>query len=177
MFDSSIEFRGDNSIVYICETKDVITLNLKVYNNSVFYMRYENYTNKGIKIVVSEQTNVIFGNDNLISYNTCIRTADSHIIYDSFSHKRINPSKGVYIGDHVWIGQHVLFLKDDCHRFLDEDIEKYSICENNDYIFERDDITLSFDDIEYKLNHSTFDEKMDILNEISLFKDKNRFFI
>ena len=48
MFDSSIEFRGDNSIVYICETKDVITLNLKVYNNSVFYMAYEIYTNKGI---------------------------------------------------------------------------------------------------------------------------------
>lgn len=58
MIDSSIEFRGDNSIVYICETKDVITLDLKVYNNSVFYMGYENCTNKGIKIVVSEQTNV-----------------------------------------------------------------------------------------------------------------------
>ncbi len=50
------------------------------------------------------------------------------------------------------IRENVFFLKDDCHRFLDEDIEKYSIYENNDYIFENDDITLSFDDIEYKLN-------------------------
>ena len=39
-----------------------------------------------------------------------IRTADPHIIYD-IHRKRINPSKSVFIGDHVWCGQNVLLLK------------------------------------------------------------------
>lgn len=109
--NSNIEFRGDNSLIYICESRDKLTLDLKIYNNSTFYMGKENWINKGIKIVISEETNVFFGNDNLISYDTCIRTGDPHILYDVKSHRRINPSKSVYVGDHVWIGQHVFFLK------------------------------------------------------------------
>lgn len=73
--------------------------------------------------------------------------------------------------------ENIFFLKDDCYRFLDEDIKKYSICERNDYIFEKDDTTISFDAIEYKLNHSTLDAKMDLLHKLSSSKDKNRFFI
>lgn len=109
--NSSIEFRGDNSLIYICETDDKLNIDVKIYNNSTFYMGKNNWTNKGIKIVISEETNVFFGNDNLISYDTCIRTGDPHILYDAKTHKRINPSRSVYIGDHVWIGQHVYFLK------------------------------------------------------------------
>lgn len=109
--DSNIEFRGDNSIIYICETDDIITLDVKVYNNSTFYVGENIWINKGIKIVISEETNVFFGRDCLISYDTCIRTGDPHLLYDCNTLERINQSKSVYVGDHVWIGQHAYILK------------------------------------------------------------------
>ena len=40
-----------------------------------------------------------------------MRTADPHLIYSAKTKKRINPSKSIYIGDHVWIGQDALILK------------------------------------------------------------------
>lgn len=109
--NSNLELRGDNSLIYICETDDKLNIDVKIYNNSTFYMGKNNWTNKGIKIVISEETNVFFGNDNLISYDTCIRTGDPHLLYNANTHQRINPSRSIYIGDHVWIGQHVYFLK------------------------------------------------------------------
>lgn len=111
LVNSSIEFRGDNSLVYLCKTNDKLTIDVKIYNNSTLYFGKNMWINKGIKIVISEETNVFFGCDCLVSYDTCIRTGDPHIIYDINTRKRVNHSKSVYIGDHVWIGQHVMILK------------------------------------------------------------------
>lgn len=109
--NTSIEFRGDNSLIYICETDDKLPLDIKIYNNSTVYIGKNMWINKGIKIVVSEETNVFFGEDCLVSYDTCIRTADPHLLYDIKTKQRINEAKSIYVGDHVWIGQHVFFLK------------------------------------------------------------------
>ena len=111
LVNSSIEFRGDNSLVYLCKTNDKLTIDVKIYNNSTLYFGKNMWINKGIKIVISEETNVFFGCDCLVSYDTCIRTGDPHIIYDINTRKRVNHSKSVYIGDHVWIGQDVKILK------------------------------------------------------------------
>jgi hypothetical protein len=40
-----------------------------------------------------------------------IRNADPHLVYSAETGERINPTKSVYIGDHVWIGQSALILK------------------------------------------------------------------
>lgn len=81
LVNSSIEFRGDNSLVYLCKTNDKLTIDVKIYNNSTLYFGKNMWINKGIKIVISEETNVFFGCDCLVSYDTCIRTGDPHIIY------------------------------------------------------------------------------------------------
>lgn len=218
--NSSIEFRGDNNLIYLCSSNDTLILDIKIYNNSTFYFGKENWINRGIKIVISEQNNVFFGNDNLISYDICIRTADPHLLYDSKSYKRINYGKSIYIGDHVWIGQHVMilknthigsgttigamsllsgknyesncvyagvpakkvkedvfFLKNDSHRFLDEDIKKYDTFESNLYIYEKDNSTLDFVNIENKLKKMTVIERVDYLTRITNINDKNRFCI
>ncbi len=111
LVNSAIEFRGDNSLIYLCGTFDKITLDIKVYHNSTCYFGEDVWINRGIKIVISEETNVFFGRECLISYDTCIRTGDPHLVYDVDSKKRINVSKSVYVGDHVWIGQDVMILK------------------------------------------------------------------
>ena len=48
----------------------------------------------------------------MFSVGIWLRISDPHLIYDSFTHTRINPTKSIYIGDHVWVGQDVLILKD-----------------------------------------------------------------
>lgn len=218
--NSSLEFRGDNSIIYICQTDDILTLDIKIYNNSTFYMGKETWINKGLKVVLSEQTNVFFGNESLISYDTCIRTGDPHLIYDCTTHKRINQSKSLYVGDHVWIGQHVMllkgakigsgtvigamsvvsgksyksnciyagnpikkikenifFLRDNCHKFQDQDIKKHEYYESDQYIYEKKSNNFLFDEIEQNLKILDVDEKIKYLKAITNNNDKNRFFI
>lgn len=219
--DTSFEFRGDNSIMYLCESGDVLSLDIKIYNNSVFFFGFDNWINRSVKIVVSEECNVIIGNDNLISYDTCIRTADPHIIYDIKSKKRINQSKSIFIGDHTWIGQHVLilkgamigsgsifgamtlvtnkkyksnkvyggnpakiikddafFLKDAVHNFTNKEKEKYSLCDSDKYIYEKDKHTISFIDIDKKLVGIDVNKKIKFLKNNLIEKNfKNRFYI
>lgn len=62
-------------------------------------------------IILSEQKHVIIGDEGLFAIGCWIRTADPHIIYDENTMMRINKSKSIYIGDHVWLGQEVLVLK------------------------------------------------------------------
>ena len=62
-------------------------------------------------MISSERKGIVIGGGGVFSFGIWIRTADPHILYDSNSHDRINPSKNVMIGDHVWLGQNALILK------------------------------------------------------------------
>jgi acetyltransferase-like isoleucine patch superfamily enzyme len=57
-------------------------------------------------------SSIEIGKDCLIAYDVDIRCGDSHSIIDLSTGKRINkPSKGITIGDHVWLATHVNVLK------------------------------------------------------------------
>lgn len=62
-------------------------------------------------IAVIEGRKVVIGDECLFSANIQIRVGDSHSIMDAATGKRINPSKDVVIGNHVWIGNTVNILK------------------------------------------------------------------
>ena len=102
--NSKIVFNSDNSIIYLSKNT---TYKLKVttYYNSVLFIGHNNYINNTMTIVLSEEKNVIIGNDCVISLNVWLRTSDAHLLYDIDTKKRINNSKSIYIGDHVWIEQ------------------------------------------------------------------------
>ena len=106
-----IIFDGNNNIVYLSENSHEYHLNVAIYNNSVLYFGKNNYMNGILNIILSEGENVIIGNDCLFSFGIWIRVADPHLIYSIATKKRINMSKSVFIGDHVWIGQSALLLK------------------------------------------------------------------
>lgn len=111
LHSSKINFNADNSVVYLSKNKHVYNLNVSLFNNSVIYLGKDNYFNGGLNISVSEYQNVIIGDDCLFSFGIWIRTADPHLLYSVETKQRINESKGVFIGDHVWIGQNVCLLK------------------------------------------------------------------
>ena len=109
--NSILNFECDNSVIYLSSNKHKYNIKVDIRNNSVFYVGENCYFNNLINIYLSEQKNIIIGNDCLFSINIFMRTADPHLIYDIKTHKRINLSKSIYIGDHVWIGQDTLILK------------------------------------------------------------------
>lgn len=62
-------------------------------------------------VKLSEQTNVTIGKDCLFASGLYMTTTDWHSIIDIESGKRINPSKSISIGDHVWLAEDVKILK------------------------------------------------------------------
>ena len=111
--NTNINFLGNNSLVFL-KTGKYSNLNISVHNNSVVYIGEKNYFNphdSESTIILSEEKNLFIGNNNAFSFGQFFRTADPHLIYETNSHKRINPSKSIYIGDHVWIGQQCTILK------------------------------------------------------------------
>ncbi len=66
------------------------------------------YNPSGIRsFLLSERKNIIIGDNSLYSFNIWFRNADPHLIYDNKNNERINFTKSIYIGDHVWFGQDI----------------------------------------------------------------------
>ena len=111
LHNSLLKFSGDNCIIYLSKNRHYYDLDVTVYKNSVFYMGENNYTNGMLHAVLSEQKNIIIGAENLFSFGIWLRTADPHLVYSAETNRRINPSKSVFIGDRVWVGQDAMVLK------------------------------------------------------------------
>lgn len=113
--NSKIIFMGNNAIVYISRSNSRITMDCICSNESVVFLGENLYINPNFDdrflLSATERENIIIGRDCLFSYGICMRTADPHIVYDCDTKRRINLSKSILIGDHVWVGQNVLFLK------------------------------------------------------------------
>lgn len=63
-----------------------------------------------VHIVCDEGSNVIIGEDCMLSKDIQIRSSDSHSIVDLCGN-RLNPAEDVCIGDHVWISLGAIILK------------------------------------------------------------------
>lgn len=109
--NSVIRFNKDNSVIYLSKSKYIYYLDLTVYNDNTVYFGKNNYFNGALHMIASERQNIICGGDCLISFGVWIRTADPHLVYSVESKKRVNPSRSVFIGDHVWLGQSAMLLK------------------------------------------------------------------
>lgn len=109
--DSKLHFAGNNSLIYLSSNPNPYKLFVNIYNDSVFHIGKNNYINKKMTIILSEHKHCFIGDNSAFSLNIWIRNADPHLIYKCSTKNRINESKSVYIGDHVWIGQDVILLK------------------------------------------------------------------
>ncbi|MFS0655825.1 acyltransferase [Bacillus sp. 179-C3.3 HS] len=109
--NSTILLNGSGSVCYICKNRHKIYLNLTIYNNQFFFVGENTYFNGILTVIMSEEKSVFIGDNCMFSYGITMRNADPHLIYDCDSHERINYSKSIFLGDHVWIGQSALILK------------------------------------------------------------------
>lgn len=63
------------------------------------------------ELAVMEGTKIEVGRDCLFSANITLRAGDSHRVIDAETGVRLNKSKDITIGDHVWIGNTVIITK------------------------------------------------------------------
>lgn len=111
---SAITFNGDNALVYLSKNRHQYKLSVSMNRDNTLYVGKDNYfngINGKLNLILSERKHIVIGDDGLFSFGIWLRTADPHLIYDCETHERINPSKNILIGDHVWIGQGSLVLK------------------------------------------------------------------
>ena len=101
----TLEFNGNNSLITLGKSRHAYRMSVSVFNNCVFSVGRDNYFNGPLKTIVSEERTVFIGDDCLFSFGVWIRTADPHLVYDAHTKKRMNPSKDVFIGDHVGLGR------------------------------------------------------------------------
>lgn len=112
--DSVIKFKGNSSIAFLSSNTHRYNMRATVYNNSALFMGEDNYINTGgepFQLILSEQKHFVMGSYCNLSFNIWVRNADAHLIYSTETKERLNPTKSIYVGDHVWLGQSVILLK------------------------------------------------------------------
>lgn len=105
LVNSRLVFQGDDSVMAFGKNRHLYYLSVEVYGGSCFAMGRNSYMNGCLHAIASERCNIVIGDDCLISFGIWMRTADPHLIYDVESSRRINYSKDILVGDHVWLGQ------------------------------------------------------------------------
>ena len=98
---------------------------LIVGDNALFYNTEFHIEDNGNVINIGDRTTIygythlaciegckiFIGEDCMFSTDVIFRTGDSHSIIDKVSNIRINPSKDIYIGNHVWFGNKTTVTK------------------------------------------------------------------
>ena len=109
--NSAIVISGNDNVVEFAEgvSMDGGSILLEGDHNRLIVGKETKFCGK-IHIAIIESTTVKIGENGLFSSDITIRTGDSHSVLD-LSGKRINPSQNVMIGDHVWVGNHVIITK------------------------------------------------------------------
>ncbi len=135
--NTEIVFSGDNNTIKIYEPLGALKLRVHVCGNVTITLRPSN-AERTIQIIKNPRGaaiknhiyigdnfcdtgnlvidlclgggNVTIGNDCLFSWNVTIRTGDHHSITD-MSGNLLNPNSDVTIGNHVWCGSDVMFMK------------------------------------------------------------------
>lgn len=103
-----IQFECDNSICCIganSNIKGIIQLGL---DSKVIIGK--NLWAGGCRISAAEHTSVVVGDGCMFAVGVEVRSDDSHPIFDARTGKRLNPSKGISVADHVWLATQVVVL-------------------------------------------------------------------
>ena len=111
LWNSRIDFNFDNSVLYLSSNIHDYSANISLHNNNICFIGKNNFFNGRTNFVLSESKNIILGDECFISYNVVFRTSDGHPIYNDLSKERMNSSKSIYVGDHVWLGQNAMIFK------------------------------------------------------------------
>ncbi|SDF88730.1 transferase hexapeptide (six repeat-containing protein) [Blastococcus aurantiacus] len=108
-YTGTVRFRAPNSTIRI-GARTAVTGHIGLGRDCTVTIGEGGWIGRGFEITAAEGQQVVIGDDCLIAPLTNIRADDSHPLYDGLTGRRINPSRSVHIGDHVWIGRDSVVL-------------------------------------------------------------------
>jgi acetyltransferase-like isoleucine patch superfamily enzyme/SAM-dependent methyltransferase len=109
-FDGTIDITGDNNRVYLDQH---VRFAGKIYitgNGGELTIGRKTTVARAV-IKCHEGKKISIGFDCMFSYGIELRTSDAHSIVNPATGKRTNPPEDIIIGNHVWAGKDVTFLK------------------------------------------------------------------
>lgn len=101
----SVSFDGNNGQLEIGHNNKNgwLQFNVRIGENSTVVIG-DNVSTTGVCTVSAvEGTTVRIGHDVMIASENQVRADDGHAIFDVYSGDRVNPSRDILIGDHVWL--------------------------------------------------------------------------
>ena len=104
----SMVIHGNNGLIFIGQ--NVAKIDISMVGESVLFIG-DNSSFWGTTFRVLESKYIFLGNDCMFSWKINLETSDHHTICDILTNNRINFSKSIYIGDHVWCAQGVMIAK------------------------------------------------------------------
>lgn len=112
LYDCSIYAKGNNNFIYIGKNCKLQGTYIMCMDDDNSITLNDNCTTNGefwgdVHLHTMESTHIKLGCDCMLSGNITIRTTDGHSIINNEG-KRINMSKDIEIGDHVWIGMNCI---------------------------------------------------------------------
>lgn len=107
--DLYIQIIGDNNNLNI-GTNASFSGAIRLGHSSTVAIGNDVSSTNPIYLTCSESTKVTIGNDCMFATENQIRSDDAHPIYDVNTGNRLNLSRNISVGDHVWIGFGVTIL-------------------------------------------------------------------
>ena len=112
--NSKIQINSNDNVIKISHSKSLVMFDVEIkFGDRQKLIIGENFScAEGTKIWLLEpDCEVIIGNDCMCSTDVHFIASDGHCIVDKDSKKILNRSKGIKVGNHVWIGTHARLLK------------------------------------------------------------------
>lgn len=109
--NSRLVFQGSNSLIYLSNSHRVYILTVSIWNNNTLYIGKNCSFNGAVSLSLSEERSIFIGDTCMFSAGITFDTADPHLIYSTENQERINPSKDIILGDHIWGGAKCFFFK------------------------------------------------------------------
>ncbi|GAA1731236.1 hypothetical protein GCM10009809_28430 [Isoptericola hypogeus] len=109
--NTRLRFLGNDSVIHLRRSARYTEVVATLFHESVLYLGPGSSFTSAARFIPSERRHVIVGSDAMFSSRVAFRTADPHLVYSAHDHRRVNPSRSVWVGDHVWLGEDTLFLK------------------------------------------------------------------
>ncbi|MCW2496478.1 acyltransferase [Jatrophihabitans sp.] len=111
--DLLVIFTGDNGLIEIgTTTKPRAGLRFELRCGHQSTIRIGDNVGCAGRAFISavEGEDVSIGEDVMFAKNIEVRVDDTHPLFDVESEERVNPSKSIVIGEHVWLAKHVVVM-------------------------------------------------------------------
>lgn len=97
-------FDCDNGTFVVGRGGGSLSLNVRVGQDSTIKIGRDTTSTDVVGMSATEGTKIVIGRDVMFASQVQVRADDGHPIFDVRSGKRVNVSRNIRIGDHVWLG-------------------------------------------------------------------------